>query len=142
MSQNQIKEILKKYKVIAIVGLSDQVNKPSHQVATYLKNHGYKIIPVNPYIYETLGEKSYPSLLDIPTSTQSTIDVVDIFRQSNAVPSIVEETIKLKQKTGRPFVIWMQLGVVELHSAAIAQKAGLSVVMDKCFMAEHIHLLR
>jgi uncharacterized protein len=141
LSQSQIKEILRKYKVIAIVGLSDEVAKPSYRVAAYLKNHGYTIIPVNPFVKEVLGEKSYRSLPEIPKAIQQTIDVVDIFRRSDDVPPIIEQVLKLKQTMGRPFVVWMQLGVADLHWAAVAQKAGLVVVMDKCMMAEHIHLL-
>jgi predicted CoA-binding protein len=142
LSQSQIKDILQKYRVIAVVGLSDQPGKPSHRVAAYMKNHGYIIVPVNPQIREVLGEKSYSSLQDIPESIQRTIEVVDIFRRSDAVPAIVEQAIELKRRWGRPFVVWMQMGVANLHSAALAQKAGLQVVMDKCVMEEHIRLLR
>ena len=112
MGQNQIKEILKKYKVIAVVGLSKEPGKDSHRVSAYLKQHGYHIIPVNPFADEVLGEKSYKSLLDIPPEIQKTIEIVDIFRPSKDVPPIVEQAIKLKQFYGKPFVVWMQLGIV------------------------------
>lgn len=140
MSQAEIKEILIKYKVIAVVGASDKIGKPSHRVAAYLKNHGFCIIPVNPFIDEVFGLKSYKSLLDIPEETQRTIDVVDVFRRAENVPPIVEQAIKLKQMVGRPFVVWMQLGIVNEQAAEAAQKAGLVVVMDKCMMAEHQRL--
>ena len=140
MSQAEIKEILIKYKVIAVVGASDKIGKPSHRVAAYLKNHGFCIIPVNPFIDEVFGLKSYKSLLDIPEETQRTIDVVDVFRRAENVPPVVEQAIKLKQMVGRPFVVWMQLGIVNEQAAEAAQKAGLVVVMDKCMMAEHQRL--
>ncbi len=139
MSQDEVTEILGKYKVIAIVGLSDKLGKPSHRVAAYLKNHGYRIIPVNPTITGVFGEKSYKSLMDIPEDIAQTIDVVDIFRKSEDVPPIVEQTIKLKKKFGRPFVVWMQLGIINEVAAEAARKAGLTVVMDKCLMKEHLH---
>jgi uncharacterized protein len=139
MSESEVTEILNKYKVIAVVGLSDQLGKPSHRVAAYLKQHGYKIIPVNPTIKEALGEKAYRSLLDIPEDIQKTIDVVDIFRKAEDVPPIVEQAIKLKQKNGRPYVVWMQLDIVNEAAAQTARQAGLAVVMDKCLMKEHLH---
>lgn len=139
MSQDEVTEILGKYKVIAIVGVSNQLGKPSHRVAAYLKNHGYCIIPVNPTITGVFGEKSYKTLLDIPEDIARTIDVVDIFRKSEDVPPIVEQTIKLKQKFGRPFVVWMQLGIINEAAAEAARQAGLTVVMDKCLMKEHLH---
>jgi predicted CoA-binding protein len=140
LSQAEIKEILIKYKVIAVVGASDKIGEPSHRVAAYLKNHGFCIIPVNPFIDEVFGLKSYKSLLDIPEETQRTIDVVDVFRKAENVPPIVEQVIKLKQMVGRPFVVWMQLGIVNEQAAEAAQKAGLVVVMDRCMMAEHQRL--
>ena len=140
MSQNQIKEILKKYKVIAVVGLSKEPEKDSHRVSAYLKQHGYRIIPVNPFADEVLGEKSYKSLLDIPPEIQKTIEIVDIFRPAKDVPPIVEQAIKLKQIYGKPFVVWMQLGIVNEQAAEAARRAGLIVVMDKCLMVEHHRL--
>jgi len=140
LSQNQIKNILEKYKVIAVVGLSKEPEKDSHRVSAYLKQHGYHIIPVNPSADDVLDEKSYPSLLDIPPEIQKTIEMVDIFRPSEAVPPIIEQAIKLKQIYGKPFVIWMQLGIVNEEAADVARRAGLIVVMDKCLMIEHYRL--
>ena len=140
MGQNQIKEILKKYQVIAVVGLSKEPEKDSHRVSAYLKQHGYRIIPVNPFADEVLGEKSYPSLLEIPPEIQKTIEIVDIFRPAKDVPPIVEQAIKLKQIYGKPFVVWMQLGIVNEEAAETARRAGLIVVMDKCLMVEHQRL--
>lgn len=139
MSKSEVTEILNKYKVIAIVGLSNQLGKPSHRVAAYLKQHGYKIIPVNPTIDEVFGEKSYKSLLDIPEEIQKTIDIVDIFRKAEDVPIVVEQAIELKRSVGRPYVVWMQLDIVNEKAAEMAKQAGLMVVMDKCLMKEHLH---
>jgi uncharacterized protein len=137
LSQDQIKEILKQYRVIAVVGLSKEPEKDSHEVSSYLKQHGYTIIPVNPNADEILGEKSYKSLLDIPVEIQKTIEVVDIFRPASDVLPIVEQAIALKNLLGKPFVIWMQLGIVNEQAAEVARAAGLIVVMDKCIMFEH-----
>jgi predicted CoA-binding protein len=137
LNPNEVQEILKKYKTVAVVGLSRDLGKDSHRVSVYLKNHGFRIIPLNPFADEVLGEKSYKSLLDIPPEIQKTIEVVDIFRPSKDVPLIVEQAIKLKAMYGKPHVIWMQLGIVNEQAAEAAEKAGLIVVMDKCMMIEH-----
>jgi uncharacterized protein len=141
LGEDQIKDLLIIYKVIAVVGLSKELVKDSHIVSAYLKQHGYRIIPVNPFADEVLGEKSYPSLLEIPSEIQKTIEIVDIFRPSKDVPPIVEQVIKLKQTYGKPFVVWMQLGIVNEQAAEAARRAGLIVVMDKCLMVEHHRLV-
>ena len=140
MSQQEIKQILTKYKTVAVVGLSREPDKPSYEVAAYLKKHGFRIVPVNPFADEILGEKSYKSLLEGPAEVQETIEVVDIFRPSKDVPPIVEQVIKLRAIHGKPFVVWMQLGIVNAEAAEKARKAGLTIVMDKCIMAEHRRL--
>ncbi len=140
MTQAQIKEILTKAKVIAVVGLSRNPNKDSHCVSAYMQEHGYRIVPVNPSINEVLGEKSYKNLLEIPVEIQKTIDIVDVFIKIEDVPLIVEQAIKLKALVGRSFVVWLQMGIVDEQSAGAARKAGLIVVMDKCLMVEHCHL--
>ena len=121
------------------MGASDQIGKPSHRVAAYLKQHSYQIIPVNPNIDKLFGEKSYSSLQDIPEKIQRTIDIVDIFRKSEDVLPIVEQTIAMKRQVGRPFVVWMQLHIVNEAAAEMARQEGLVVVMDKCMMIEHLH---
>ena len=136
MSQEEIKSILESYRTVAVVGLSRNPAKASYRVANYLQSVGYRIIPVNPFVDEVLGETSYKSLLDIP----ETIDIVDIFRPSEEVPAIVHEAIKIKTKLGTPKVIWMQLGIVNDEAARRAKEAGLTVVMDRCMMVEHRRL--
>jgi predicted CoA-binding protein len=140
LSRNEIEEIFTKYKTIAVVGLSREPDNDSHRVSAYLKAHGFRIIPVNPFADEILGEKSYKSLLDIPPEIQKTIEVVDIFRPSEDVPPIVEQAIKLKAMYGKPHVVWMQLGIVNEQAAEAAKKAGLTVVMNRCMMIEHSRL--
>ena len=140
MSQSEIEEILTKYKTVAVVGLSREPEKDSFRVGAYLKNHGFRIIPVNPFADEILGEKSYRSLLDIPPRIQKTIEIVDVFRPSKDVPPIVAQAIKLKQIFGKPHVVWMQIGIINEEAADAARKAGLTVVMDKCMMVEHHRL--
>jgi predicted CoA-binding protein len=140
LDQNEIREILTQYKTVAVVGLSREPDKDSHRVSAYLKKHGFRIIPVNPFADEVLGEKSYKSLLDIPPEIQKTIEVVDIFRPAKDVPSIVEQAVKLKEMFGKPHVVWLQLGIVNEQAAEAAEKAGLIVIMDKCIMVEHKRL--
>ena len=140
MSQNEIKQILSKSKTIAVVGLSREPDKDSYRVAAYLKKQGFRIVPVNPFADEILGEKSYKSLLEIPVEIQKILDVVDVFRPAKDVPAIVEQAVKLKAIHGKPHVVWMQLGIVNVQAAETAKKAGLTVVMDKCMMVEHSRL--
>lgn len=127
----RIGRILKENQVIAVVGLSANWYRPSFFAAKYLQDHGYRIIPVNPAYQEILGEKCYPSLLEIPEP----VDVVQIFRKPEDVPPIVEQAIKIGAK-----VVWMQLGVINWEAAKIAEGAGLDVVMDRCMKIEHARL--
>jgi len=120
--------ILRTYKRIAMVGLSANPFRPSHFAAIYLLAHGYDVVPVNPREAEVLGRKSYASLRDVP----SPMEVVDIFRESPAVPAIVEDAIAIGAK-----VVWMQLGVIHEAAAERACAAGLEVVMDRCMKIEH-----
>jgi hypothetical protein len=126
---NRIKMLdFKKIKSIAIVGLSDNPERPSYEVAKYLISKGFKIFPVNPNINNVLGIKSYKKLSDI----KEKIDVVDIFRKSEFVGPIVDEAIKIGAKN-----IWMQEGVVDEVSAKKARTAGLTVIMNMCMMKQH-----
>jgi predicted CoA-binding protein len=140
LSQKTINEILSRYKTVAVVGLSREPEKESYMVASYLKEHGFHIVPVNPFAEEILGEKSYKSLLDLPAEIQKQIEVVDIFRRPEDVPPIVEQAVKLKKENAKPCVVWMQVGIVNEKAADAARKAGLAVVMDKCMMLEHRRL--
>ncbi len=126
-----IRRILQDYRVVAVVGLSPQPDRPSYQVARYLKDHGYRIVPVRPGCSEILGERCYPSLRDVPFP----VEVVDIFRNVEAIPGVVEEAIAAGAKA-----VWMQLGLAEPAAGARAKDAGLLVVMDRCMKMEHSRL--
>ena len=124
-------KVLNFSRTVAVVGLSAKADRPSYKVASYLKEQGYKIIPVNPTEKEILGELCYPDLASIPES----IDVVDIFRRSEEVLPIVEEAIRIGAKA-----VWMQEGVINEEAAARAREAGLFVVMDQCMLKKHREL--
>jgi uncharacterized protein len=128
----EIRAILQNSRVVAVVGLSPKPERPSYRVAQYLKDHGYRIVPVNPGQKEILGEKCYPRLADVPFP----VDVVDIFRNVEAIPAIVDEAIAKGAK-----VVWMQQGLVEPESAQKARAAGLKVVMDRCLKIDHAQFM-
>jgi predicted CoA-binding protein len=136
LSNEEINSVLNNHKTVAVVGMSRDPSKASHRVARYLQSAGYRVIPVNPFADEILGEKAYNTLLDVP----ETVEIVDIFRPSEDVPPIVEEAIKRKKKHGTPNVIWMQLGIVNEEAAERAREAGFTVVMNRCIMVEHRRL--
>jgi predicted CoA-binding protein len=123
-----IADLLKRAKTIAVVGLSNSPLRPSHGVAAYMQTQGYRIIPVNPRIHGALGEKSYPSLLDVPEK----IDIVNIFRRPEYVEEIVDQAIQLKVPA-----VWMQEQVINEKAAEKARRAGIFVVMDRCILQEH-----
>ena len=127
---NSIEEIKKIFqmKTIAVVGMSPKPERPSHYVAMYMKEQGYNIIPVNPGHNEIAGMKSFPSLLDIP----QTIDVVDVFRRSEYVLPIAESAVTVGAKA-----LWLQDGVINENGSALAQKAGLLVVVSDCMLRRH-----
>ena len=121
-------KILTSARTIAVVGLSANPRRPSHGVARYLQEVGYRIIPVNPNLEEVLGERAYPTLREIPQP----VDVVDVFRRSEFVGPIVDDAIAIKAGA-----VWLQDGVVDEDAAARARAAGLDVVMDDCMMRRH-----
>ncbi len=125
---DDIGELLKRTKTIAVVGLSDSPLRPSYGVSAYMQSHGYKIIPVNPSIKGSLGEKAVASLAEV----EEKIDMVDVFRRSEYVPDLVDEAIRLKVPA-----IWLQEDVIHEEAAEKARKAGIFVVMDKCILKEH-----
>jgi len=129
MAIPDFKELFTKYRTVAVVGLSPDPDKPSHEVAAYLQRAGFRIIPVNPACREVLGEPCYPTLADVPGE----VEIVDVFRRSEFVPEIVEQAIAKGAK-----VVWMQEGVVNEPAAAKAEEAGLAVVMDRCILKEHV----
>jgi predicted CoA-binding protein len=123
-----VTEILKHSKTIAVVGLSDNPLRASHGVSAYMQGQGYRIIPVNPRITSCLGEKAYPSLLEVPEK----IDIVNIFRRQEFVEEVVDQAIQLKVPA-----VWMQEDVFDEKAAEKARRAGIFVVMDRCILKEH-----
>lgn len=129
----RITELLRAAKTIAVVGLTDSPVRPSYGVSGYMQSQGYRIIPVNPLITESLGERAYSTLLEVPEK----IDIVNIFRRPDAVPEVVDQAIELNVPA-----IWMQEGVIHEEAAQKARDAGIFVVMDLCILKEHRRYLR
>lgn len=127
--QETIKRILDECRTIAVVGLSSNPARPSHGVARYMQQQGYRVIPVNPGEQEVLGEKAHRSLADVPDK----IDLVNVFRRSEEAGAVVDEAIRLEAKA-----VWLQEGVIDEAAAARAQDAGLLVVMDRCWLKDHV----
>jgi uncharacterized protein len=123
-----VTELLKRSKTIAVVGLSDNPMRVSHGVSAYMQSQGYRIIPVNPQIESSLGEKAFPSLLEVPEK----IDIVNVFRRPEFVEEVVDKAIQLKVPA-----IWMQEDVIHERAAEKARKAGIFVMMDSCILKEH-----
>lgn len=130
---NLIEQILRNSRTIAVVGFSSDPSKAGYYVPAYLHQHGYEIIPVNPYIRTGLGQPAYPDLLSLP----QLVDLVLIFQRSENVPPFVDQAIQIKTKA-----IWMQQGIVHILSARKAESAGIPVIMDKCMLVEHRNLIR
>ena len=131
-TDTELKQLLESTRTVAVVGISPKPERASHEVAVYLQQHGYTIIPVNPACDEVLGLKCYPSLRDVPVK----IDLVDVFRRSEEVMPVVEDTIAVGARA-----VWLQLGVIAPAALAAAEAAGLSTVMDRCTKIEHRRLL-
>lgn len=128
----ELRDILQHARTIAVVGMSNNPTKPSFEVGDYLTKQGYRVLPVNPTIDQVLMVPAYKSLRDITEH----VDVVDIFRKPEDVPSVVDDAIAIGAD-----VVWMQLGIVNEQAAAKAREAGLTVVMDRCMMAQHQRLI-
>ena len=120
-------------RTIAVIGLSDRPDRPSHYVSAYMQAQGYRILPVNPALREVLGERAYPSLSDLPERP----DVVNVFRMPSFLPAIVDEMLELRLTS-----LWVQQGIVNREAAERAEAGGIRVVMDRCIMVEHRRLCR
>ncbi len=119
-------------RTLAVIGLSDDLSRPSYAVSAYMQMHGYRILPVNPAVSEVLGERCYPTLGDLPERP----DVVNVFRLPRFIPGIVDEMLALGLRN-----LWVQLGIRNLEAAALAESHGIRVVMDRCILIEHRRLL-
>jgi predicted CoA-binding protein len=131
-SQEEIKDLLRRVKTIAVVGLSPKPDRPSYVVARAMQRYGYRIIPVRPATAEVLGETCYPTLAKVPGK----IDLVDVFRAAEHIPAVVDECIAL----GVP-AIWVQEGIVHDGAAEKARAAGMTVVMDRCIYKDYVGLM-
>lgn len=127
-----MREILESFTTIAVVGASDDPNRAGNYIPAYLKQKGYRIIPVNPNLERVLGEKCYPSLKDIPEP----VDVVEVFRRPEFTPDIVREAIEIGAKA-----VWLQLGIINDEARHLAEEAGLMFVQDECMGPQHRRLL-
>jgi hypothetical protein len=135
MTPDALREILGAARTVAVVGLSPKAERPSNLVARYLRQVGYRIVPVNPGHATILGEKSYPTLS--AAAREHTIDIVDVFRRSEFAGEVVDDAIQL-----RPQLIWLQRGVVDQAAEEHARAAGIPFAMDRCLMVEHQALQR
>ncbi len=131
-SDGEITRLLRQYRHVAVVGLSDKPDRPSYGVAAYLQRAGYTIVPVNPLIRESLGVSAVPSVPAAPPP----VEIVDVFRRSEDVPDVVDDAIQAGAQ-----VLWLQEGVVNEGAATRARAAGLTVVQDRCMLKEHRRLL-
>ncbi len=131
------RETLRKYRVIAVVGASKNPEKDAFSVSQYMKEHGYRIIPVNPTADQIVGEKAYPSLLDIPTELAKQVEIVDVFRPSEELPKVAQQTVDMKNRHGRPFVFWAQLGLENDEAKRLLSENGIQYVMNDCVRAAH-----
>jgi predicted CoA-binding protein len=132
-TDEKLKRILQENKTIAVVGCSRHPQKAAHTVPKYMKEQGYKIIPVNPFANQILEEKAHKSLSEI----NKPVDIVNIFRPSDQCLEVVKEAVNLKPK-----VIWMQLGIENKEAAQLAEKHGIEVIMDRCILLEHKNLIK
>jgi predicted CoA-binding protein len=132
-SGDELRSILLAARAIAVVGLSSKPDRPSHEVASFLQERGYRIVPVNPNETEVLDERAYPSLLDVPAEIP--IEIVDVFRRAEETPGVAEQAVRRGAK-----VLWLQQGIVNEDARRIAEEAGLTVIMGVCIRTTIGHL--
>ncbi len=144
MSQTQVpsttvspSEVVRKYKVIAVVGASKNPEKEAYSVPKYMQDHGYKIVPVNPTADQVVGEKAYPSLKELPPELARQVDMVNVFRPSEELPQVAQQVVEMRKKYGRPFVFWAQTGLENDEAKHTLSKNGIPYVMDACLRVVH-----
>ena len=130
-------DVMRKYRVIAVVGASKNPEKEAFTVPAYLKEHGYSIIPINPTTGSVDGVKAYPSLAELPDELARSVEVVDVFRPSEELPQVAQQVVEMKKRTGRPFVFWGQLGLENDEAKKILKDANVEYVMDECMRVVH-----
>ncbi len=126
------REVLSKYKTIAVVGASKNPQKDAYTVPQFMKDHGYKIVPINPTADEIVGEKAYPSLLELPPDVANRVEIVDVFRPSEELPQVAQQVVDFHRKYGRPFVFWAQLGLENDEAKQILSKNQIPYIMNAC----------
>ncbi|TMI55300.1 CoA-binding protein [Candidatus Bathyarchaeota archaeon] len=126
------REVLRKYKTIAVVGASKNPQKDANTVPQFMKDRGYKIIPINPTADEIVGEKAYPSLMDLPSDLASKVELVDVFRPSEELPQVAQQVVDMHRKYGRPLVFWAQLGLENEEAKQILLKNQIPYIMNAC----------
>jgi predicted CoA-binding protein len=130
-------EVLERCRTIAVVGASSDPEKDAQSIPRYLKEHGYRIIPVNPTVAEIMGDVAYPSLLDMPEGVGRTVDVVEVFRPSDELPRVALQAVEMKRRYGRPLVFWAQAGLESEEAKGILDRNGIQYVMDACMRVVH-----
>lgn len=130
-------DVMKKYRVFAVVGASKNPEKDAYTVPEYLLQHGYTVVPINPTAESILGQKAYPGLHELPQSVATSIEVVDVFRPSEDLPLIANQAVEMKENYGRPFVFWSQLGLENDEAKRLLEKSGIPFVMNACTRAVH-----
>ena len=123
---------MKKHKTIAVVGASKNPTKDANTVPQHMKDHGYKIIPINPTADEIVGEKAYPSLLELPAELASKVEIIDVFRPSEELPDVAKQVVEFHKKHGKPLVFWAQLGLENEEAKQILSKNQIPYVMSAC----------
>lgn len=130
-------EVMKRYKVIAVVGASRDPEKEAHAVPLYLKGQGYRIVPINPTAREIFGERAYASLSELPEALAKEVEVVEVFRPSQELPEVARQVVEMRKRYGRPYVFWSQLGLESDEAKEILGKNGISFVMGVCMRVVH-----
>lgn len=126
------KEVIRKYRVVAVVGASKNPEKEAFTVPAYLKEHGFTIIPINPTTDSVNGAKAYPSLADLPADIAKKVEVVEVFRPSEELPQVAQQVVEMRSRTGRPIVFWAQTGLENEEAKGILGKGKVDYVMDAC----------
>jgi len=130
-------DVMKTCKVVAVVGASKNAEKEAHTVPLYLKDHGYRIIPVNPTADEILGERSFPNLAAIPEDVAKEVEVIEVFRPSEELPGVARQTVELSKRWGKSYIFWAQTGLENDEAKSILNAAGLPYVMNACMRVVH-----
>ena len=126
------REVLRKYRTIAVVGASKNPTKDAYTVPLFMKERGYKILPINPTADEIVGERSYPSLADLPPDLANKVELVDVFRPSEELPQVAQQVVDMHRKYGRPFVFWAQLGLENEDAKELLTKNKIPYIMNAC----------